>query len=221
MSKCHNHCTSECCLQVDLEDIYSSFYDIGPDNSMGIIRLYENNQIILDNQTTFIDKDDFKEFVILMAQYVISLEKMGKYTKSIKYADRLLQLIDSKKDEFEILINDFTSYWSVLTSKGRSLYNLKDYKSSILIFERLLEWDSDNDNFRLWLDTSKSRKREFINRYLYIASSILIFTHLFIGDSIINPKIKNYMLGLGIILFIIALLNEHLVEKILKMIKKK
>lgn len=204
----------------DTDDIFSNFYNLDPSDSLGIIRLYENNQIVLDNKTTFKDKDDFNKFVIFAAQYVISLEKMGKYKKSIKYADRLLQLIESKKDDFEIPINDFTSYWSVLTTKGRSLFNLKDFRNSILIFERLLEWDSENDNFRLWLDASKSRKRNLINQYLYIVSSILILSELIIRNSIENHKIKIFMLGLGLILFSIALFNEYFVDKILKMIKK-
>ncbi len=200
-------------------EIYSDFYEIDPNDSMGIIRLYEKNQLLLDNKSTFKDKDDFNDFVLLVGQYVISLEKTGKYSKAIKHADRLLALIDSKKDEFDINQKDFTSYWSILITKGRSLYNLKDYKNSIPIFERLTEWDADNDNLKIWLDASKSRKRNSINKYLYIGASILIISKIFLNDQIENPKIKLYMTGLGFVLFMIALINEYVVGKILKMIK--
>jgi tetratricopeptide (TPR) repeat protein len=204
----------------ETEMIYDSFYDIDPNDSMGIIRLYENNQIILDNISSFKDKDDFSQFVLLAAQYVISLEKVGKYTKSIKYADRLLQMIELNKDEFQILINDYTTFWSVLTSKGRSLFYLKNYKNSVLIFKRLLEWDSENDNFRLWLESSQSRKRKYINQYLLILSIIIFITKIFIGNYIDNPKIKIYMLFFGFILILIALINEYFVDKVLKINKK-
>jgi tetratricopeptide (TPR) repeat protein len=200
-------------------EIYSDFYEIDPNDSMGIIRLYEKNQLLLDNKSTFKDKDDFNEFVLLLGQYVISLEKMGKYSKAVKYSDNLLDLIDLKKGDFNIEKKDFTTYWSIMTSKGRALYNLKDYKKSIPIFEELLEWDSDNDNFKNWLDASKSRQRNSINKYLYIIASILIITEIFFGDQIGNPKIKLYMTGFGFIIFMIALINEYLVDKILKMIK--
>jgi len=200
-------------------EIYIAFYEIHPDDSMGIIRLYEKNQLLLENKSTFKDKDDFNDFVLLLAQYVISLENMGKYSKAVKYADRFLQLIDFKKDEFDINQKDFTTYWSILTTKGRSLYNLNDYKNSIPIFEKLLVWDTENDNFKNWLDASKSRKRNSINKYLYIGASILIITEVFFGDTIGNPKIKLYMSGFGFIMFMIALINEHLVDKILKMNK--
>ena len=200
-------------------EIYSDFYEIDPNDSMGIIRLYEKNKILLDNKLAFKDKDDFNDYVLLVGQYVISLEKMGKYSKAIKYADKLLQLIDSKKDEFDINQKDFTTYWSILTTKGRSFYNLKDYNNSIPIFEKLLEWDNENDNFKIWLDASKSRKRNSINKYFYIVASILIITDVFFRDHIENPKIKLYMSGLGFIMFVTALINEYLVDKILKMIK--
>jgi len=202
-------------------EIYNDFYEIDPNDSMGIIRLYEKNQILLDNKSTFKNKDDFNDFVLLLGQYVISLEKMGKYSKAVTYSDKLLQLTDLKKDEFDINQKDFTTYWSIMTSKGRALYNLKDYKNAIPIFEKLLEWDSENDNFKNWLDVSKSRKRNSINKYLYIIASILIITEIFFGDQIGNPKIKLYMTGFGFIIFMIALINEYLVDKILKMIKKK
>lgn len=201
-------------------EIYSDFYDIDSNDSIGIIRLYEKNQILLDNKSTFKDYDDFEDFVLLLGQYVISLEQMGRYSKAVKYSDKLLDLIDLKKDYFKIEKKDFTTYWSIMTSKGRALYNLKNYKSSIPIFEELLEWDSDNDNFKNWLDASKSRQRNSINKYLYIIASILFIAEVFFGDQIGNPKIKLYMSGFGFIIFMIALINEYFVDKIVKMIKK-
>jgi len=201
-------------------EIYSDFYEIASDDYMGIIRLYEKNQLLLDNKSTFKDKDDFNDFALLLGQYVISLEKMGKYSKTVTYSDKLLHLIDLKKKEFDINQNDFTIYWSIMTSKGRALYSQKDYKKAISIFEKLLEWDSENDNFKNWLDASKSRQRNSINKYLYIIASVLIITEIFFGDQFGIPKIKLYMSGFGFVIFMIALINEYLVDRILKMIKK-
>src|SRR5690606_31100748 len=140
----------------DLQDIYSSYYEIDSNDSMEFIKLYEKNLIVLDNKSTFKVKDDFNDYVLFVGNYVLSLEIMGKYSKAIKYADKLLQLIDSKKDEFNININDFTLYWSILAAKGRSFYYLKDYKNSITIFKKLLEWDNDNDSYKMILNASKS-----------------------------------------------------------------
>ena len=201
-------------------EIYSDFYEIAPDDYMGIIRLYEENQLLLDNKSTFKDKDDFNDFILLLGQYVISLETMGKYSKAVMYSDKLLHLIDLKKTDFEINQNDFTTYCSIMTSKGRALYNLKDYKKAIPIFEKLLEWDLENDNFKNWLEASKLRQRNSINKYLYIIASVLVITEIFFGDQFGIPKIKLYMSGVGFVIFMIALINEYLVDRLLKMIKK-
>ncbi|MCT4640518.1 MAG: hypothetical protein N4A72_22665 [Bacteroidales bacterium] len=203
-----------------LEKIYDDFYDIDPSDYIAIIKLYENNQILLDNKSTFNDEDDFNNFVLLLAKYVISLEDKGRYSKVVRYSDNLLELIDLKKDEFGIIKKDFTTYWSVMTSKGRALYNLKDYKNAILIFEKLHEWDSDNDNLRNWLNASKSRQRNSINKYLYIVASILIVAVVFFGDQIGNQEIRFYMSLFGVIIFIIILINEYLIDKILRVIRK-
>lgn len=203
-----------------LEKIYDHFYDIDPSDYIAIIKLYENNQILLDNKSTFNDEDDFNNFVLLLAKYVISLEDKGRYSKVVRYSDKLLELIDLKKDEFGIIKKDFTTYWSVMTSKGRALYNLKDYKNAILIFEKLHEWDSDNDNLRNWLNASKSRQRNSINKYLYIVASILIVAVVFFGDQIGNQEIRFYMSLFGVIIFIIILINEYLIDKILRVIRK-
>ena len=131
-----------------------------------------------------------------------------------------MQLIDFKKDEFDINLKDFTRYWSILTTKGRALYYLKDYKKSIPIFDRLLQWDSESDNFKNWLEASKSRNRNSINIYLYLIASILMITKIFFGGKIGNPKVKLYLAGFGFIIFSIALINEYLVDEIIKRIKK-
>ena len=83
-----------------------------------------------------------------------------------------------------------------------------------------MEWDSENDNFKNWLDASKSRQRNSINKYLYIIASVLIITEIFFGDQFGIAKIKLYMSGFGFVIFMIALINEYLVDRILKMIKK-
>ena len=113
-----------------ISEIYREFYSINSNDSAGIIRLYEKNKIFLDNKSTFKDKNDFNNFVLLVSHYIINLEKVGKYSKAVKYAGRLLRLIDFKKEEYNINQKDFTIYWTVMASKGRALFYLKDYKNS-------------------------------------------------------------------------------------------
>jgi tetratricopeptide (TPR) repeat protein len=183
---------------------------------LGIIRLYEKNKFFLDNKSNFKDKDDFNDLVLFTGQYVISLEKMGKYSKAIKYAEKLLQLIDSKKEEFNINLMEFTTYWSILTTIGRSFYNLKDYKNSVPIFEKLLEWDSDNDYFKNWLNASKSEKRNAINKYLYSLAFILFITSF----TIESRKTEGILIMLGFIIAFTGTINEYFGDKIISWLRK-
>jgi len=145
-----------------LEILYDDFYELDPNDYYGIIKFYESNILILENKSSFKDKADFEEFILLQCQYIISLEKTGKYRKTISKAEMVIKLLDNNSRTYNIDLNIYTTYWSILTSKGRAFYNLKDYKNSIPIFERLLEWDSDNDNFKNWLNASKSEKCKFL-----------------------------------------------------------
>jgi hypothetical protein len=54
------------------------FYDIKPDDHVGIIRFYENNLLYLDNKKNFDNKDDFEDYMTILGQYIISLEKIEK-----------------------------------------------------------------------------------------------------------------------------------------------
>jgi len=201
--------------------IYRDFYHIDANDYMGIIKFYERNSLLLDNKSTFQNRDDFNDYVSVLAQYVISLENLGRYSKTIKYADKASNIIDSRADNYGINLMEFTTYWSILTSKGRALYNLKDYKNSIQVFDRLLTWDKDNDNFKNWRDAAKAKKRNSINNYLYITAGILLVSEIFLGDLMGIPKVKLYMSGIGLLLFSIALFNDYFLGKFLKSNKNK
>ena len=197
----------------DFQNIYNDFFEIDANNYMEIIRFYENNSLFLDNKSTFLNRDDFNDYVLVVAQFVISLENLGKYSKANKYSNKLLALIDNNVNKYGIKLIDFTPYWSILTSKGRALYYLKDYKNSAQIFDKLLIWDSDNDNFKNWRDSANRKKRNSINNYLYIIAGILLVSEIFLGEFFKIPKVRIYMSGFGFLLISIALFNDFLSKK--------
>jgi tetratricopeptide (TPR) repeat protein len=204
----------------EIEKIYDGFYKIDVKNHSKIVKFYENNQLILDNKSKFIDFEDFKEHTLILAQYIISLESLGKLSKTIKYAEKTLSIIETNIDNFETPIKDFDAYWSTLTSKGRAHYNIKEYKVAIEIFEKLIDWDNENDYFKQWLDASKKRKRNSLNKYFYLAAFIFIFGEIAISRNILNQEIKLMMLKLGFLCLLTALINEYFWDKIIKWIKK-
>jgi len=205
----------------DSNTIYADFYNIDSDDTTGIIKFYENNSLILDNKSVFQDKDDFNEYIIILCQYVISLEKIGKYTKAVKYAEKAVNLIEDKLSEYNINLKEFTKYWSILSSRARAQYNLKDYKNSILTFKKLYLWDPDNDNIRNWLDSAKSRQRNSINIYFYVTGLILLFVEMIFGNQFGNPKLKLYLSVISFLFLSIGLVNEYFGDKLIKLFRKK
>ena len=199
-----------------LEILYDDFYELDPNDYYGIIKFYESNILILENKSSFKDKADFEEFILLQCQYIISLEKTGKYRKTISKAEMVIKLLDNNSKTYNIDLNIYTTYWSILTSKGRAFYNLKDYKNSIPIFERLLEWDSDNDNFKNWLNASKSEKRNLINKYLYSLAFILFI----VSFTLESRETKGILIILGFIIAFTGTINEYFGDKIILWLRK-
>jgi tetratricopeptide (TPR) repeat protein len=201
--------------------IYDDFYNLDINNATGVIKFYEKNLLLLDNKSVFQDKDDFDDYIIIICQYVTSLEDIGKYTKTLKYAERGINLIDLKLEEYNIDLNDYSAYWSMLSCKGRSHFYLKDYKNSIHDYERLHQWDPDNDNIKNWLVSAKSRQRNSINKYLYVIAIILVLTEMIFGNKFGNPKLKLYMSGISFLIFLTGILNEYFGDNLVKLFRKK
>lgn len=199
------------------EKIYDDFYKLDSNDYYGIIKFYEQNILFLENKSSFNNKVDFEEFILIQCQYIISLENTGKYKKTISKAERVLQLLDVNSKTYNIDLNTYTTYWSILTSQGISYYKLKQYENSYHIFSRLLEFDQDNDYFKEWMNASQSEKRKVINKYLYF-SALLLFLVSFIVES------KTYgglFLILGFVILITGSLNEYFGDKIITWLKKK
>ncbi|WP_163323611.1 hypothetical protein [Draconibacterium mangrovi] len=116
--------------------------------------------------------------------------------------------------------SDFDTYWSTLTSKGRAHYNNKEYKTSIEIFEKLCEWDNENDYLKQWLEASKKGKRNSLNKYFYLTAFIFIFGELAFSDGFLSKEIKLIMLKVGFLFLLVALVNEYFWDKIIKWTKK-
>ncbi len=196
-------------------NINDEFYDLEPDDYRGIIKFYKNHKLVFDNKSIFNDKREFKNHIVILAKYIISLEKTGKYRMVISSADNFLNFIESRIAGFEIEKSDCVEYWSILTSKGRALYNIKDYKESIRLFKQLLLWDPENDNFQEWLRASKFENRNSFNKYLYISAGLIFFVS-FLFQSQVGVTIRI----IGIVFFVIALANEYYGDKIINWFMK-
>lgn len=201
---------------IDNNKLYNDFYELDTNDYFGVIKLYEQNSLILENRSIFQDKNDFEDFMFVKCIYIISLENTGKYKKTISQAETAIQLIESNLKSYNININEHTTYWSILTSTGRAYYNLKDYNNSQQTFKRLLDWDPENDIFKEWLIASQSEKRKSINKYLYILA-LFLFLLSFLLES---RETKRLLLIFGFLLAITGSINEYFGDKIIAWGKK-
>ena len=198
-----------------LAQIYDDFYDLPKDDYTEIIKLFESNNLLLDNKNKFVDKTDFDEYMLLITAYIFSLEHIGKYNKSLHYANKAINLINKNSTQFNLNQNKYIPYWNIMMIKGRAHYNLKQYKPATIIFKAMYNHDSENDYVKKWLDASKENQRSSINKYFYISS---LFMMLFSYLPMFNTN-KVFLLKLGMVLLIIATINTYFGDKILKWIK--
>ena len=202
---------------INIPKIYTGFYKIQSDDYYGIIEFYENKSVYFDNKKTFNDYEDFICFSQVAALYVISLEKKGRYRNTIEYVDKFISVFNEQFKNYEIIKNDFDAYWSILTSQGRALYEMKEYKRATIVFKNLVDRDKKNDYLKNWLDASKQGRRKSLNIYVNILAVLLFLVSIIIE----NKQISKSLLILGFSIFFISLVYEYLLDKFLHWIRKK
>ena len=188
--------------------LYDKFYHLGAKDYKGIVKFYDDNAADLEDRTVFIDKDDFNTYVLIMAQYVVGLENLGKHYRATVFADKVISLVTSNIDEYQLDLINFTPYRSVWACKGRSHFVLKEFKKAEEAFSVLISLDPENMNFRKWHYTAKSKRRKSVNKYLLLASVLLIAVALIFGNKIDPPTVKLYLLILGFLLMWVVAFNS-------------
>jgi tetratricopeptide (TPR) repeat protein len=194
----------------EIENIYFKHLDINVQNYSDKIKYYESNIITLDSKKNFKDPEEFEQYILILADYVLALEREGYYTKAIKYADKFLLMVENRHKEFGVKLNENDFYRGVLAHKARSLFELKDYKKSKIYFERVLEIDPENDGIKNWIADCKRGSKIKKARLFYILGFIFVILDLTIGrNSGIIPD--SYLLAIiGFSFLMIAVYNEYI-----------
>ncbi len=192
----------------DSKSLYQEFYRLGAKDYKAIVQFYDNNAADLEDITSFEDKEQFNTYALIMAQYVVGLENLGKHPRVVLFADKVISLIVSKIDEYQIDVSHFTPFRSVLASKGRSHFVLKEFRNAEKAFKTLSSLEPENINFQKWHYTAKSKRRKAVNKYLIGISLLLVSFAIIFGDKIEPPTVKLYLLILGFLLVWIVAINS-------------
>ena len=202
------------------KSLYDEFYGIDTKDYKRIYKFYGDHADELESRTNFEDKDDFNVYMLIMAQYVVSLENLEKHFRATVFADKLLPLIVAKASEYQIDLSSFTPYRSMLASKGRSHYVLKEFRKAEAAFKILAAIEPENINFQKWHYTAKSKRRKSVNKYLFIAAITVIIIAFMFGSQFNPPTIKLYLLIAGFALLWIMAINSVFFDLIRKLFKR-
>ena len=204
----------------DNKSLYKEFYRLGAKDYKAIVKFYDDNAANLEDRTSFDDKEEFNTYALIMAQDVVGLENLGKNLRATLFADKVIALIVSKIDEYQIDVSHFTPFRSVLASKGRSHFVLKEFKKAEKAFKMLASLEPENVNFQKWHYTARSKRRKAVNKYLFGISLLLIAIALIFGNRIEPPTIKLYLLILGFLLIWIVAINSVFFDLIRKLFRR-
>tara|TARA_R110001583_G_C5635407_1_gene407416 strand:- start:1672 stop:2274 length:603 start_codon:yes stop_codon:yes gene_type:complete len=147
-----------------IDKILSEADDIDWGNTDSVCNFYESQYLFFNNYKNLKDIEDIIEIVHIKARYIESLIDRKHYTKALEivvHIDFLLEQIKGKTDEYPKLEMENLFHNGLLNSR------LKNHKTALYMFQRLVIIDKDNDLYQNWLSHTKLDVRA---KYLNIVS---------------------------------------------------
>ena len=144
--------------------------------------------------------NDYDCAIRLTCDYAILLEDSGYLKKSIPYLDKAIHLMENFPDYQMEKLFDIKYYELVLFHKARALYNLKKYKESKLLFDRLYKAFPNNDKYQSWILGIKAKRYNYL---IWSGTGViladLIFRTLFKEKFPLIDKLSLWVLILSLI----------------------
>ncbi len=187
-----------------IKNIYSEFIATFKDNTDFGIEFYEKNSIFFNKIDHFKDKEELILYIEIVYNYVSSIYCTGRYNNAIDIIDQKIMLIDNEIQRLSADELKGNFYYSLYFVKGMASNKLKDNKTAIEMFEKLIQYDNQNDRFKLWLNDSKYAQRMWFIRIITIICTFLITTqilfNILIPKQYFYPRIGFAVIGvLGIL----------------------
>jgi hypothetical protein len=180
-----------------IESIYSDFrrnYRNDPDF---VINFYKSNSIYLDKINHFKEKQHLKFYIEIISKYADAIYQKGHYNLAIDMINDQQIFIDKEIERLHADELKDSWYHSLQCVKGMSSYYLNDYKTATSIFKNLVEFDNQNDLFKIWLNNSRYGLNLWMVRTINIVCAILIVTEIIFESLIKNFYVRISLLGIG------------------------
>jgi len=181
----------------NIENIYSDFrtnYENTPDF---LIDFYKKNSIYLNNIKGFIDKQNLKFYIEIICKYAEAIYQKDHYNLAIDIIDEKQIFIDNEINRLNAAELKDSWYYSLQFVKGMASYYLKDYKTATSIFKNLVQFDNQNDLYKIWLTNSQYGLNLSIVRIINIVCAILVLTEIIFESQIRNGYVRISILVIG------------------------
>lgn len=195
-----------------IENLYSEFRSTFVDEPDFMIAFYEKNAIFLNNIKQFEDKEELRLFVLMIGRYIEAVYKKCSCNSAINLVNKYQDFIDKEIQRLnaEGIKNEW--YYQLKVVKGMASYDLKDYKTAVQIFKKLLLIDNQNENYKNWLNSSQYGQRLWLIRIITIASILLFLVGIFFKKSIpLNNRIP--LDGIGLLGFLFIVIYDHYAKR--------
>ncbi len=173
----------------NIESIYSDYSSTFFEKPDSVIEFFEKHSITLYNVSQFKNQWELQLYIEILGKYAEALYQKSRYNVVIEEIDRIQKFIDSEIERLKAEEHRGDWYNSLQYVKGMSCYNLKDYKTSTSIFEKLVQIESQNDSYKRWLTYSKYGLNLWKIRVGTIICLILLVT-----ETVFKSQIPNYYL---------------------------
>ena len=196
----------------NIQSIYSDFRTNYQNNPDFLIDFYKSNSIYLNNIKGFTDKQNLKFYIEIICKYAEAIYQKDHYNLAIDIIDEKQIFIDKEIERLNAVELKDSWYYSLQFVKGMASYYLKDYKTAKSIFKTLVQFDNQNDLYKIWLTNSKYGLNLWIVRIINIICAILILTEI-----IFESRIRNFYLGISMLgIGLLGLLSNWIYEYYIK-----
>jgi tetratricopeptide (TPR) repeat protein len=145
-----------------VKELHDNLYDEKtPRNPRFFIDTFETN-IDLINNIDLSNLTDYDYVMRLTCDYAIMLEDSGYLKKSIPYLDKAIDLMENFPEYQKNKLFDIRYYELIVFHKARALYNLKKFKDSQVIFDKLDKALPNNDIYQSWILGIKGKKYDYL-----------------------------------------------------------
>jgi hypothetical protein len=166
-----------------IENVYYDFRSNYQNTAKYVIDTYNRSAILLNNITSFKNKEELKMYIELNSKYVEALYQLKHYNDLLDVVDKNQGMIDSEIMRFDAAEVKDEWYYQLFFVKGMASYGLKDYKTSTPIFKELVALYPKNELYKNWLAHSKYRKFDKYGGVVVILTGIIIIINIFFKNS--------------------------------------